>query len=192
MYTGECCLLVTRLAIGTSYIMAIVDSQGRLWGKVSLLDVGAVLVMLLVLIGVLFPSMSGVAQLGVTTKPVEVDVVIRSVGLQSAERILKAGDKTSIVIRNQPRGDATIKTVRELPRSTIVPQPSGAVKVLPDPRPEANLSKDFLVTIEGTAQITKDGPVLGGNKIKVGNKIELEGFSYNFTDLSVLDVRVQG
>lgn len=172
--------------------MAIVDSQGRLLGKVSLLDLGAVLVILLVLIGVLFPSMSGVAQLGVTTKPVEVDVVIRSVGLQSAERILKAGEKTSIVIRNQPHGDATIKTIRELPRSTIVPQPNGGVKVLPDPRPEANLSKDFLVTIEGTAQITKDGPVLGGNKIKIGNKIELEGFSYDFTDLSVLDVRVQG
>lgn len=172
--------------------MAIVDSQGRLWGKVSLLDVGAVLVILLVLIGVLLPSTSGVAQLGATMKPMEVDVVVRSVGLQSADRILKAGDKTSIVIRNQPHGDVTIKAVKELPRSTVVPQPNGSIKVLPDPRPEANLSKDFLVTIEGTAQITKDGPVLGGNKIKIGNKIELEGFSYDFTDLSVLDVRIQG
>jgi Domain of unknown function (DUF4330) len=171
--------------------MAIVDSQGRLLGKVSLLDIGAVLVICLVLIGVLLPSMSGVAQSGATMKSVEVDVVVRSVGLQSADRILKVGDKTSIVIRNQPHGDVSIKALKELPRSTVVPQPNGSVKVVADPRPEANLSKDFLVTVEGMAQITKDGPVLGGNKIKIGNKIELEGFSYDFTDLSVMDVRIQ-
>ncbi len=170
--------------------MAIVDSQGRLFGKVSILDVGAALVILLVLIGVLLPSTSGVAQLGANMKSVQVDVIARSIGIQSAASLLKPGDKTSIVIRNQPHGDVMIKAVQELTRSTIVPQPNGSVKVMPDPRPEANLSKDFLVTIEGTAQITKDGPVMGGNKVKIGNKIELEGFNYDFTDLPIMDVRV--
>ncbi len=170
--------------------MAILDSQGRLFGKVSVLDVGAALVILLVMVGVLLPSTSGLTQSGETMKPVEVDVVVRSVGVQSAEKVLKVGDKTSIVIRNQPHGDVTIKALRELMRSTLVPQPNGSVKAMPDPRPEANLSKDYLVTIAGTAQITKDGPVIGGSKIKIGNKIELEGFSYDFTDLTVMDVRL--
>lgn len=169
--------------------MAIVDSQGRLFGKVSILDLGAGLVILLVIIGVLIPGTTGVAQLGSTTKPVEVDVVIRSVG---ATNLLKSGDKTNIIIRNQPYGEVKIKNVRELPRNVPVPQPDGAIKALPDPRPEAGLTRDYLVTVAGTARITKDGPVLGNNKIKIGTKIELEGFTYDFADLNVIDVRLQG
>ena len=170
--------------------MAIVDSQGRLFGKVSILDVGAALVILLVIIGVLLPGTTG-AQVG-TVKPVEVDVVVRSVGLQSAQQnLLKPGDKTSIVIRNQPYGEVKLKEVRELPRNVATPQPDGTIKALPDPRPEAGLTKDFLVTVAGNARITNDGPVLGNNKVKIGTKIELEGLTYNFVDLNVIDVRIK-
>ncbi len=168
--------------------MAIVDSQGRLFGKVNILDLGAALVILLVILGVLLPSTSGIAQLGSSTKPVEVDVIIRSVGSDS---LLKVGDKTSIIIRNQPHGQVTIKDVKELPRNVPVPQPNGSVKALPDPRPEAGLTKDYIVTVTGTARITNDGPVLGNNKIKAGTKIELEGLTYDFSDLNVMDVRIQ-
>jgi len=169
--------------------MAIVDSQGRVFGKVNILDVGAALVILLVIVGVLLPGTSGLAQLGSTTKPVAVDVVIRSV---ASSNFLKAGEKTSIIIRNQPYGEITIQDVKELPRNVPAPQPDGTVKSLSDPRPEAALTKDYLVTVAGTARITKDGPVLGNNKIKAGVKIELEGLTYDFTDLTVLDVRIQG
>ena len=172
--------------------MAIVDSKGRLFGRVSLLDIGAVLVILLVVVGVLLPSTRGSAQIGATIKPVEVDVIVKSVGAQSAQGLLKEGEKTSIVIRNQPYGDVKIKAVRELPKSVPTPQPDGSIKALPDPRPESSLSKDFLVTLSGDAQITKTGPVLGNNKIKIGTQIELEGFTYDFPNLSVLDVRVKG
>jgi hypothetical protein len=169
--------------------MAIVDSKGRLFGKVSLLDIGAALLVLLVIVGVLLPSLTG-AQLSSNVKPVEVDVVIRSVGSQDPKTLLKEGDKTSLIIRNQPFGDIKIKTVRELPRNVAVPQPNGSLKALPDPRPEAALTKDFLVTVAGDANMTKNGPLLGNNKIKTGTKIELEGFTYDFSDLYVIDVRV--
>lgn len=168
--------------------MAIVDSQGRLFGKVSILDIGAALVILLVIIGVLLPGTTGIAQVGANTKPVEVDVVVRSVG---SDNLLKPGDKTSIIIRNQPYGEVKIAKVQELPRNVPVPQPDGTVKPLPDPRPEAGLTKDYIVTVAGNAQITKDGPVLGNNKIKAGTKIELEGLTYDFADLNVLDVRIK-
>lgn len=170
--------------------MAVIDSQGRLFGKISILDVGAVLVILLVIVGVLLPS-TGVTQTG-GSQPVEVDVVVRSVGSQNPQELLKVGNKTSIVIRNQPYGEVKIKGVRELPRNVAVPQPNGTIKSLPDPRPEAILTKDFLVTVAGNARMTPDGPVLGNNKIKIGTKIELEGLTYDFVDLNVLDVRIQG
>jgi hypothetical protein len=47
-----------------------------------------------------------------------------------------------------------------------------------------------LVILEGNAQITSNGPVLGNNKIKIGTPIELEGFKYNFTNLNVRDIRI--
>jgi hypothetical protein len=169
--------------------MAIVDSKGRLFGKVSLLDIGAALLVLLVIVGVLLPSFTG-AQLSSNIKPVEVDVVIRSVGSKDPKTLLKEGDKTNLIIRNQPFGTVTLKTVRELPRNVAVPQPDGSTKALPDPRPEAGLTKDFLVTVAGDANMTDNGPLLGNSKIKAGTKIELEGFTYDFADLNVIDVRV--
>jgi hypothetical protein len=171
--------------------MAIVDSQGRLFGKINILDIGAALVILLVLFGIfVFPGASGtVAQTNTTTKPVEVEVVVR-VAAQNTEGLLKPGDKTSIIIRNQPYGEVKIKSVKVLPDNVYVPLDDGNVKYTPDPRPEVALSRNLIVVLEGNAQITSNGPVLGNNKIKIGTPIELEGFSYNFTNLNVRDIRI--
>ncbi len=172
----------------------ILDSQGRLFGKLSILDVGAALVILLVVVGIFFfPGTSGsVAQLGVTTKPVEVDVVVRGLSIRNPQELIKefqTKKKTNIIIRNQPYGLVDIKSVKELSRSVVVPQPDGSVKALPDPRKDT-FSTDMMITLAGKAQITANGPVLGNNKIKVGMPIELEGFDYNFNS-SVIDVRIK-
>jgi hypothetical protein len=170
--------------------MAVLDSQGRLFGKVSILDIAAALVILLVLVGIfVFPGATGGIAQGVDTKPVEVEVVIR-VAAQNVDTLLKPGDKTSVIIRNQPFGEIKIKSVKELPDSVVVPLENGTVKYANDPRPEAGISKNLVVTLEGNAQITKNGPVLGNNKIKIGTPIELEGFNYNFTNLNVRDMRI--
>ena len=170
--------------------MAIVDSKGRLFGKVNILDIGAVLIILMVIIGVLLPSTPGITQTG-STKPVEFDVVARGIGIQSARGLFKEGDTVKIIIRNQPYGDVKVKSVKEIPRNVSTPQPDGSIKALPDPRPEAAFTRDFIVTLVGDAQITKDGPVLGNNKMKIGTKVELEGLIYDFSDMNVLDVRIQ-
>jgi Domain of unknown function (DUF4330) len=170
--------------------MAVLDSQGRLFGKLSILDIGAALVILLVLIGIfIFPGATGGIAQGSDTKPVEVEVVVR-VAAQNVDRLLKPGDKTSVIIRNQPFGEIKIKSVKELPDSVIIPLDNGSAKVVDDPRPEAGISKNLVVILEGNAQITKNGPVLGNNKIKIGTPIELEGFNYNFTNLNVRDMRI--
>lgn len=168
--------------------MAIVDSQGRLFGKVSILDVGAALVILLVIFGIF--SSTSVAQ-NATTKPVEIEVVVR-VAAQNVGTLLKPGDKTNIIIRNQPHGAIKIKSVQELPDTVQITLPDGNVKAVPDPRPEVALSKNLLVTLEGTAKITETGPVLESSKIKIGTPIELEGFSYSFSNLNVRDLRILG
>ncbi len=45
-----------------------------------------------------------------------------------------------------------------------------------------------MVTVEETADRTKDGYVVSGNKIKIGNQVELEGFKYR-TQGVVVDIR---
>ncbi len=175
--------------------MAILDSKGRLFGKVSILDVGAALVILLVVVGIFFfPGTSGsVAQVGVKTKPVEVDLVVRGLNVRDPQQLFKQGlkesGKTNIIIRNQPYGQVDIKSIKQLPRTVLVPQPDGSVREAPDPRAN-QFSTDMLLTLGGKAQITDSGPVLGNSKLKIGTPIELEGFNYNF-NATVIDVRIK-
>ena len=48
---------------------------------------------------------------------------------------------------------------------------------------------DITVTLKDTAKITKDGAVVGGNKIKMGLPITLEGKDYKFNG-TVSDLKV--
>lgn len=174
--------------------MAILDSQGRLFGKVSLLDVGAALVIFLVIFGVFFyPGTGGsVAQVGAQAKAIEVDAVVRGLSVAQPQQLMtdiKAAQKTNIIIRNQPYGQISVKDVKPLPRTVSVTQPDGSVKALPDPRPEMAFSTDMLMTLGGNANITDDGPVLGNNKIKIGTPIELEGQTYRF-NATIVEVRI--
>ncbi|AFZ31018.1 hypothetical protein Glo7428_2511 [Gloeocapsa sp. PCC 7428] len=173
--------------------MAILDSKGRLFGKLSILDLGAALVILLVIVGIFFfPGTSGsVAQVGVTTKPIEVDLVVRGLNVRDPQQLfsegLKEGGKTNIIIRNQPYGQIEVKSVKQLPRTLLVPQPDGSIREMSDPRAN-QFSTDMLLTLNGRAQITSTGPVLGNSKLKIGMPVELEGFNYNF-NATVIDVR---
>ncbi|MBW4663101.1 MAG: DUF4330 domain-containing protein [Chroococcus sp. CMT-3BRIN-NPC107] len=174
--------------------MAILDSQGRLFGKINLLDLGAVLVIVLVLIGIfLYPGTSGsVAQVNEATKPVEVDLVVRGLNIKDPEQLFTngftKGGKTNIVIRNQPHGSLEIQSVQQLPRTILVAQPDGSLKEYTDPRPN-QFSTDMLLTLKGKATIRPDGAVISNSKLKIGNPIELEGFNYNF-NATVIDVRI--
>jgi Domain of unknown function (DUF4330) len=175
--------------------MAILDSKGRLFGKFNLLDAGAIFVIVLVLVGIfLFPGSTGsVAQVNSKTTPIEVDLVVRGLNVRDVNQLynngFNKGGKTKVIIRNQPYGEINIKSIQELPRTLSVPQPDGSVKELPDPR-KTNFSTDMLLTLEGKAQLTDTGAVLGNSKVKIGMPFELEGYNYNF-NATVIDVRVQ-
>jgi Domain of unknown function (DUF4330) len=181
----------------SNLFMAILDSKGRLFGKINLLDLGAALVILLVVVGIfIFPGTSGsVAQVGAKIVPIEVDLVVRGLNVRDPERLFKegfkTGGKTNVIIRNQPYGQIGIKSIKQLERTLTIGQPDGSVKELADPR-KNNFSTDFILTLEDNAKLTKDGPVLGnGNtKVKIGMPFELEGFNYNF-NASVIDIRLQ-
>ncbi|ACK64197.1 conserved hypothetical protein [Rippkaea orientalis PCC 8801] len=174
--------------------MKLLDSKGRLFGKVSVLDLGAALVIFLVIVGIfVVPGKSGVSSIAQMSKqPIEVDVIVRGLGIRDPQSLFEqfqTNKKTNIVIRNQPAGEVEIKKVSPFERNTLVPQPDGSVKALPDPRPEAAYYTDMILTLGGEAEITDTGAVLGSQKVKIGTLIELEGKNYNFNS-STIDVRI--
>ncbi len=174
--------------------MKILDSKGRLFGKISILDVGALLTILLVIIGIFFfPGTTGsVAQVGTTQKPVEVDLIVRGLSVRDPQALVKEfqdKQKTNIIIRNQRYGTINVKSIELIDRLLAVPQPDGSVKALPDPRQDQRFATDMLMTLAGNAQITEDGVVLGNSKLKIGTSVELEGLTYNF-NASVIEVRI--
>jgi len=88
----------------------------------------------------------------------------------------KVGDKAAITIRNRPYTKLSIIKSESKSKMALIPNLSGSFKTVEDPT-KHNI-KDYYVTITDTALKTDDGYVIGGNKIKVGNQIELEGFNY--------------
>lgn len=170
--------------------MKLIDRYGRLFGKLSLLDLGAGVVLLCVLAGLfLLPGRSGTSLAQMTAaQPIEVDILVLGLSTPSPQDLIPEGSTANFIIRNQPYGQVTVKNVQVLPRTVTVSQPDGSVKALPDPRPEMAFSSNLLLTLEGRGQITKNGPVLGNTSIKVGTPVELEGKEYNFR-ASVIAVR---
>jgi len=175
--------------------MAILDSKGRLFGKLSLLDIGAALAIVMVVFGIFFyPGATGsVAQVGTNAKAFEVDLIARGLTVLNPEAFvaeLGETESTRIVVRNQPYGEPiNIKSVIPLPRSVAVPQPDGSVKSFPDPRPELGYTADMLITLEGKAELSNDGGPILGVPVKIGTPIEIEGGNYNFK-VSTIAVRI--
>ncbi len=176
--------------------MKIIDSQGRLFGKVSILDLGAAGVILIAIAGIFFSPGTPVTQGFAQSKlqPIEVEVIVRGLPVGDFDGLLQEfqdNKQVSIVIRNQPAGEVEILSTKTLPRTTPVPQPDGTVKALPDPRPEVILIKDLIITLAGEAQVTDDGVVLeGAKKIKIGTPIRLEGSTYDFNG-NIITVRIK-
>ena len=173
--------------------MKLIDSKGRLFGKVNILDLGAIAVIIMVLIGIfVVPGPTGsVAQVGNNASDkIEVSLLVRGLNLKNPPEFIESLKDTnvSVIVRNEKAGSLTIKSVEELPNYTVANQPDGTVKALLDPRPIVNYSTDILLQMDGKGQMTDDGAILANQKVKIGGTLELDGFNYNFRG-SIIDVQ---
>jgi hypothetical protein len=172
--------------------MSILDRQGRLFGRISILDLGAALVIMAAVLGIFFipAGNSSGPVVGSKTEAAEVDVVVRGLNVLNPEKLredFKPGRKLNFLIRNQPAGSVEIKNVRQLERLLALPLPNGSVRAVKDPRPDS-YSMDMIVTVAGQGQSTEGGFTLGGTKVKIGTSVEIDQQNYNF-NASVVDVR---
>jgi hypothetical protein len=151
--------------------------MSRFLGKWNVLDASVLGVLALAATGVLLVQ-SGFHVTSGQVVDAEKDIAI-SVQIPMLKTLdpglFKAGEQTSITIRNQPRGEVAILSAKHTPVQVALPGAGGA-KAYDDPT-QRN-SYDFLLTLKDHAKQTKDGYVTEGVKVKVGLPIELEGFKY--------------
>ena len=121
------------------------------------------------------------------TSPISFQVFLRGVTVTGEEFPIKKDDKTFITIRNVPYTELSVTDVKSEPRKAIVPSQREQYILIKDPTQPSVF--DAVVTIIDTAKITKDGAVVGGNKIKMGLPVTLEGEKYKFNG-TISDVRV--
>ncbi len=114
------------------------------------------------------------------TSKIRFQVFIRSVTLTAEKLPIEKGKKTFISIRNVPYSDLDIVDVQSDRKKIVLPSFNSKNLIVVEDASQANLY-DVVVTLEDTAKITKDGAVVGGNKIKMGLPITLEGENYKFT-----------
>ena len=122
------------------------------------------------------------------TSKISFQVFIRGVTLTGDQIPLKADEKTFISIRNVPYSDLDILSVNAERKKTVLPILNSKKVMVVEDVSQANMY-DITVTLTDTAKITKDGAVVGGNKIKMGLPITLEGKDYKFNG-TVSDLKV--
>jgi hypothetical protein len=164
----------------------VIDAQGKLFGRVNVLDLLLLVVVFVSALGVVLARTgnAGVNQVLKGEGTAEIDLFFR--GSIADPSMFKVGDKTFITIRNQPHASLKIVGVKVTPKLITMPAPGG-VKAYPDP--SEPFGKDVVLTVREKAQFTDDAVIMGGQKIKVGVPIEVEGFKYRLRG-SIVDVRV--
>ena len=120
------------------------------------------------------------------TSPITFQVFLRGVTVTGEEFPIIVNDKTFITIRNVPYTELKVTEVKSDARKIYA---AGSKSALVND-PSMPCMYDAIVTIEDVAKITKDGAVVGGNKIKMGLPVVLEGETYKFGG-TISDVRVK-
>ena len=119
------------------------------------------------------------------TSPIIFQVFLRGVTITGDEFPVKIKEKSFITIRNVPYTELEVIDVSSKPRKIYAPN----TKLLLVNDPAQPSIFDAVVTIKDLAKITKDGAVVGGNKIKIGLPVTLEGKNYKLNGI-ISDVRV--
>ena len=99
------------------------------------------------------------------------------------------GEKTFITIRNVPYTELEIVDVKkEAMKEMFFNYDRPEVPYLMNNGAYPHRFQ-YVVTVRDEAQITQDGAVVGGNKIKIGLPVDLEGFNYRLGGM-VSDVKI--
>lgn len=166
----------------------LIDQTGRLFGRINVIDFGGLALSLLIVLGIML-AQSGLYRTSGQMIRGEGDILytiyIRNLKTLQPD-LFKPGRKLSITIRNQPRGEVKIVSVRQTPKRSSYILPDGTLKTMSDPADPYGY--DYLITLRDHALFGREGYVTDGIKVKVGLGIEVEGQNYRVPG-AIIDVR---
>lgn len=139
----------------------------------------AIIAAIVIIIGLVVTGKNNFAKTPVEkTDMIEFQVMFKSVSLTDNHLPFVVGEKSFITIRNVPYTELEITQVQYAPKKYIleVPNPKTPFVLIDDPTQP--FQYDFIITLKDEAKITADGAVVGGNKMKIGMPIVLEGYNY--------------
>ena len=168
--------------------MPLIDNRGKLFGVVNLLDALIVSGVMVGVIGVaaVKGGYSSVNKIVEKQGPAEIDLMIRANITDLG--MFKAGEKAFVTIRNQPYDKVAIVKVSAKRSEIAVPINDGkGFRITTDPT--MPYSSEVILTLRSDGMQTEDGIIWGGQKMKVGVPVDVEGFKYRLRG-SVLDVRM--
>jgi Domain of unknown function (DUF4330) len=157
------------------------------------IDTGVMTTALLVALGITASQMGWHKTSGQVIKgetDIQYQIVVRNLKTLRPS-IIQPGKTLSITIRNQPRGDVPIVEVKHTAKRALLPTPGKGPGYTIIEDPVDSYGHDFLITLKDHAQITEDGYVTEGIKVKIGLPIEIEGFDYRVNG-SIVDVQAVG
>ncbi len=116
----------------------------------------------------------------IAEKNVQFTIFFRGVTITDIISPFKKGEETFITIRNVPYTKLKITDVKFDRRKLLLETNKRG-----DYQPVEDISQpclfDFTVTVQDKAKVTDDGAVVGGNKVKIGIPVILEGKNYKLT-----------
>ena len=108
------------------------------------------------------------------------DVFFRGITLTAMTEPFQKGDNAFITIRNVPYTKLKIVDAIGQPRMIALPSNNKEGFIIKEDVSFPNLY-DIVVRLEDKAKKTPDGYVAGGNKIKMGIPVVIEGETYKYT-----------
>ncbi len=111
---------------------------------------------------------------------IQFEVFFRGVTISDTVAPFKAGDDAFITIRNVPYTKLKITALDGRPRVTLIPANNEKGFIVAEDVSTPNLY-DFIIRLEDKAKKTPDGYVAGGNKIKMGIPVVIEGQKYKYS-----------
>ncbi len=111
---------------------------------------------------------------------VQFEVFFRGVTISAQSVPFNVGEDAFITIRNVPYTKLKIVALDGRPRVTLIPAKNDKGYVIAEDVSTPNLY-DFIIRLEDKAKKTPDGLVLGGNKLKMGLPVVIEGEKYRYS-----------
>lgn len=109
---------------------------------------------------------------------IAIQVFIRNAVLTQAKNPIVKNTQSYVTIRNVPYSKLNVIDSVAIRKSIVIPVPSQGKPASAVDDISLPFQYDIIVTLTDKAKLTDDGYVAGGNKIKIGTPIVLEGFDY--------------